>query len=147
MPLHDFRCAAHGNFESTEPICPHGCDGSFVQKVFLKAPGLTSDRTKGIDKNLRDLAADYRMTNMTNRNGSVGRPDPGAQQRVQEAQERLAPMWGKMPTGDGAVQQALAEHHAAPDNALAQVRESLSAPRPLPVAAFGSTNDLQKATT
>ena len=151
MVLHDYSCMAHGIFESDTGKCPHGCSQSFVQKVFLKAPGTKSDRTRGIDTTLSNLAHDFKLSDMSNRNGAVGRPDPGSAQRVQQAADMASmftPTWGDMARGvenKQAIQQALAQHHAVPDNALAQVRDSLTAPKPLPVAAFGSSQDLNKA--
>ena len=144
--LHDYMCAAHGKFSSFDGKCPNGCDTAFVKKM-LSGPAILSDRTKGIDRNLRDLASDFKMTDMTNRNGYVGKQDEASARRVEEAQRMLAPSWGNMARGKenkSAISQALAEHGAQPDNALAQVRDSLTGPKPLPVAAFGSTVDIGK---
>ena len=146
--LNDWICAAHGKFTSFDGKCPNGCDAAFVTRM-LAAPAMLSDRTKGIDKNLRDLASDFRMTNMTNRNGYVGMPDPASAQRVQDSREALdlTPTWGSLARGSEnkqAIQQALAQHHVQPDNALAQVKESLTGPRPMPVAAFGSSADIKQ---
>ena len=148
MPvLHDFLCAAHGKFSSFDGACPHGCSAVFVTRM-LSAPAILSDRTKGIDKNLRDLASDFRMTNMTNRNGYVGMPDPASAKRVQDSREAidLLPKWESLARGSEntqAIQQALAQHHVQPDNAFAQVKDSLTGPRPMPVASFGSGADIK----
>lgn len=57
--LHDYKCPAHGFFESYEAVCPHGCDD--VQLVFLQPVGLKSDTTKHADSTLKQLAKDYKM--------------------------------------------------------------------------------------
>ena len=69
MILHDFKCEAHGVFESTVGKCPHGCGKGMVHKVFLKAPGAMSNKTKFTDKNMRALAKDMGVTDFNNRNG------------------------------------------------------------------------------
>ena len=153
MVLHDYSCLAHGIFESDTGKCPHGCSQSFVEKVFLQAPGMKSDRTKGIDTNLANLAKDFGMTNMSNIHGAVGQADPGSARRVQQAadmQQMFAPSWGDVARGaenTSAIPQALAAHRAMPDNALAQVRDTLTAPKPMPVATFGTAQDIAKAST
>lgn len=57
--VHDYKCPAHGFFESNQPVCPHGCDD--VQLVFLQPVGLKSDSTKHADTTMRQLAKDYSM--------------------------------------------------------------------------------------
>ena len=61
--VHDYKCSVHGFFESHEPFCPHGCDGE-VQMVFLQPVGVKSDRTKGADRTLQNLANDFKMTDI-----------------------------------------------------------------------------------
>lgn len=64
--LRDFKCDKHGYFESMEdaPSCPmKGCH-SDVYVVFLQAPGLVSEKTKRNDKNIKQLAMDFDMSNI-----------------------------------------------------------------------------------
>jgi hypothetical protein len=60
--VHDYKCPAHGYFESRHPVCPHGC--TEVQQVFLQPPGMMSDRTKGSDKTVKQLAMDFNMSDV-----------------------------------------------------------------------------------
>lgn len=91
--LHDYECAKHGVFEARNPKkCPFkGCTEEIV-RVFLKAPGLKSDRTKGLDKTTKQLAMDYKMTNLAStregesqgkayREAHVKNPEPPSEQR------------------------------------------------------------------
>lgn len=69
--LKEFRCAAHGEFESTEPVCPHGCPKRFVVQEFRSAPAVHDGTTAYTDQTLRGLADSVGLTDMSNRNGSV----------------------------------------------------------------------------
>ena len=60
--VHDYKCPAHGFFESNTPKCPHGCDN--VQMVFLQPVGVKSDSTRHADTTLKELARDYQMTDI-----------------------------------------------------------------------------------
>ena len=87
--LKDYRCLAHGVFESKTAVCPHGC--TTVVPMFLKAPGGRSDKTKASDRALEHLAKRYGLDDMSNRNGSVGnsRKHPSG----------MEPRWGEIPDG------------------------------------------------
>lgn len=64
--LRDFKCEKHGYFESMseKPSCPmKGCNAD-VFVVFLQAPGLISDSTKRNDRNVKQLAIDYDMSDI-----------------------------------------------------------------------------------
>ena len=62
--LHDYYCENHGIFEAWEAKCPmKHCKGE-ISKVFLKPVSLKSDKTKATDKNLKQLAIDYDMTDI-----------------------------------------------------------------------------------
>lgn len=65
MPvLHDYYCEQHGIFEAWEAKCPmKHCKGE-ISKVFLKPVGMKSDKTKSTDKNLKNLALDFDMTDI-----------------------------------------------------------------------------------
>ena len=150
--LADYSCAAHGIFESMTGHCPSGCSDSFVNKVFLQAPGLTSARTKNIDGTLRGLAADFGLTDLNNQNGTsaVIRPDPrkiAARDSLMGKLGETANSWGEMQPGgvfqvgkgavpvDGRAGQGaistLASVGARADNALEAVKPALMPPKPL----------------
>lgn len=90
--LKDYRCLAHGTFESREAVCPHGC--TTVMAVWNgKAPGGRSEKTKASDRAIQHLANRYGLTDMSNRGGeSVGanRKQPNGMQ----------PTWGELPSGN-----------------------------------------------
>lgn len=74
MPVvKEFYCRGHGPFESSDqnPKCPRGnCNG--IERAFRTAPSVrTNGRTKGIDDTLTKLAADFHLTDLSTRNGSV----------------------------------------------------------------------------
>ena len=65
MPvLHDYFCSEHGIFEAWEAKCPMKICKGEISKVFLKPVGMKSDKTKSTDKNLKQLAIDYDMTDI-----------------------------------------------------------------------------------
>lgn len=141
--LHDYSCMAHGVFESMTGKCPHGCSQSFVNKIFLQAPGLKSARTKNIDKTFQNLANDFKLTDMNNQNGTsaVVRPDPMAAHRREQLENQLmgklgdtSQAWKMMPEGKNSVGQALQQNKAVGDNSLAPLQPILRAPQPLVVA-------------
>jgi hypothetical protein len=63
--LHAFKCKAHGVFEQRVevkdgvqmPPCPRGCSKSFVELIFVQAPGHIRAGTKRADKLVREAAA------------------------------------------------------------------------------------------
>ena len=62
--LKDYECSIHGVFESRSAKCPmKGCAGD-VQVVFLKAPNVMSPSTRSSDQTLKQLAEDFRMTDI-----------------------------------------------------------------------------------
>jgi hypothetical protein len=73
MVIREYRCLGHGPFESAQknPVCPVGGCTTVVQE-FRTAPAGKSERTKISDRALDRLAARYQLTDLSNRNGSVG---------------------------------------------------------------------------
>lgn len=72
MPImKEWRCAAHGSFESPEGKCPQGCPKRFVVQEFLTPPAIHDGKTAYTDATLRGLADSVGLTDMSNRNGSV----------------------------------------------------------------------------
>lgn len=91
--LHDYKCPAHGFFESYDAICPHGCDD--VQLVFLQPVGLKSDRTKHADSTLKQLAKDYKMTNVKSVHEGESQPHALLKDKQAAKQEHpFALKWG-----------------------------------------------------
>lgn len=99
--LNDYKCQKHGFFEAMEPLCPHGCTD--VKVVFLKAPGIKSERTKKADRTLRGLARDFGMSNIkSTREGEAqsgyltrnNAPAPQAPPPPQQPQAGNGVIWG-----------------------------------------------------
>lgn len=68
--MKEWACKAHGEFDSTEAKCPHGCHGTVI-RVFLTAPGINTGMVGRVDKTLGKFAKDYGLGDVSNRNGSV----------------------------------------------------------------------------
>ena len=133
--LNDYNCLAHGHFESMTGHCPHGCSRELVSIVHLKAPGLVSGRTKGIDKTLQGLAKDHGLSDMNNHNGTTGAfiPDPSMTKADRELQARLhgnQTFAGSF--GQDGVGKTLASNGFVGDNALNNdvVKSMIQPPRP-----------------
>lgn len=60
-PLKEYICAAHGEFESRTGKCPRGCSVRFVRQEFRTAPATRSGGGRAVDRELRNLATDYRL--------------------------------------------------------------------------------------
>jgi len=67
--MKEWECAAHGEFVSDVEICPKGCRGKSVKRVFLTPIGIKSDRTKFADQTFRSTADRYKLTDMSNKDG------------------------------------------------------------------------------
>lgn len=155
--LKDFVCLAHGRFESMTGKCPNGCSDDMVAVRYFKAPGLTSDRTKNIDRTLQNLASDFGLTNINNQNGTSAaiRPDPKAIKEREQLMGKLGDtsgMWGSVTpggtykvgtgaipvdgrSGQGAVS-TIQSVGAMPGNALETVAPMLHPPVPNVVGRF-----------
>ena len=83
----DYKCPAHGYFESREAVCPHGCTD--VQVVFLQPVATVSDRTKGSDKTLKQLALDFKMSDIKSKKEGEAQPP-----RFAKPENPFAPRWG-----------------------------------------------------
>lgn len=92
--LREFVCFGHGRFDSDEPVCPHGC--TVVERVFITAPGLTSNRTKSTDRLLEGIAKDYGLSDMNNHGGTTAaRVKPVLQGEARRQQETYNEMLGR----------------------------------------------------
>jgi hypothetical protein len=103
--IRDYKCSVHGYFEAYAPICPEGCEEN-IMIVHLQAPGLISDKTKGSDKNLRQLANDFKMSDIKStregdsqagyytRNNDSSPSEQEVIQQPAEPQPRDSAIWG-----------------------------------------------------
>lgn len=80
MIIREFLCSDCGaRFESSESpqdvVCPN-CDAEDPQRAFFTPPGIKSPQTQSKDESLKALAADYGLSNMSNRDGSAVKKAP-----------------------------------------------------------------------
>lgn len=98
----EWKCMAHGFFESDIPMCPAGCDT--VERAFLTPQSIaTGNKGKFIDDTLQKIADDYGFSDMSNRGG-----DSVIHNAARAGQMNFAPVWKSMPK-DGNVAQVLSE--------------------------------------
>ena len=62
--LRDYHCTNHGIFEAWEPECPMKLCKGDISIVHLKPVGTRSPKTSATDKNLKQLAIEYDMTDI-----------------------------------------------------------------------------------
>jgi hypothetical protein len=129
--LKEYRCAAHGEFEASKPKCPHGCSTRFVSQEFRTAPAMKSQGTKRVDRELQNLATDYRMSDI--RNG----PNGESVMETLRKKPQAAPMWGDVQHAAPGFSQRGDAATFSPGsigvqggNGLAGVKPMLHAPRP-----------------
>lgn len=108
MPLKEFSCKAHGNFESYSAQCPHGCPARFVKQEIRTAPAYRSAGTKFTDSTLRTLAADYGLTNLKNDKDSSS-----VMASLRKGEDINTPRWSKVGTD---IAGALGSIGAQPEN-------------------------------
>ena len=93
MPLKEYVCKAHGEFESYSDRCPHGCSGRFVKQEIRTAPAFGSKSTRVMDQTTRDLAADFGLSDV--RNDKEGGSVMDALRKAEKLGE-FAPRWGSV---------------------------------------------------
>lgn len=72
MPLYDWQCPIHGDFEGSHAICPEmGCLNEDIIKVYRKAPGIVTARTRRVDRTVRQLASEHGLSDLNNRHGQA----------------------------------------------------------------------------
>lgn len=89
MIIREFRCQdCNSTFESSDPVeevaCPQ-CSAPEAERVFLTAPSFKSSKTSVADQTLKSLAADYGMSDMTNRHGQAVKQAPSGAEAPQFA--------------------------------------------------------------
>jgi hypothetical protein len=62
--VNDYKCPKHGYFEARKAQCPMKDCHEEVMVVFLQAPHLVGDRTKAADKQLKQLAIEFDMSDI-----------------------------------------------------------------------------------
>ena len=62
--VNDYKCPKHGYFEARKAQCPMKDCHEEVLLVFLQAPSLVGDRTKAADKQLKQLAIEFDMSDI-----------------------------------------------------------------------------------
>lgn len=118
--IKEWECAAHGYFDGTEAVCPHGCPQQFVQRVFLTPPGIKSHATKMSDFTLKGLAKDFGMTDI--RNGSDGE---AVAQATPAASASFKPQWQSLGKNFDVRGMGI-----EPGNALQSLQPSMKGPKP-----------------
>lgn len=96
MIIREWRCAdCSQTFESSENpedvVCPH-CTADEPERVFLTAPSVRDQKTTRTDTIVKELAADYGISNMTNKYGEpVKKPkdSPAAPQFSQNNEQMM----------------------------------------------------------
>ena len=84
----EFICLAHGDFDSTKAVCPHGCKGEIVQRVFRTAPSIQSRGFKITNDTFESLAREQGVSNLRNSYGeSMRKADHDTYKRLDHANE------------------------------------------------------------
>ena len=120
--LKDYKCPVHGYFESYEPVCPAGCTD--VHVVFLKAPGVKSEKTKHNDKTLNQLALDFKMGDIKSTREGEAQPPRHAQ-----PSNPFAPRWGSPAELGGYNLNSIAGESVSGLNTVKQSGVPLSGPK------------------
>lgn len=80
MIIKEYRCLDCANhFESSDadPVCPT-CTAADAERVFLTAPAIRSPQTTTKDSIVKGLAADYGLSDISNKHGApVKKPGTG----------------------------------------------------------------------
>ena len=121
MILRDYKCPAHGFFESSEAVCPHGC--TTVDQVWLSPPSFKSDRTKASDKQLKQLALEFKMSDIKST-----KEGEAQKQAAQPQQNPFAVQWGSPSQLGNYNLQSIRGEHVSGIQALKQNAE-LTGPR------------------
>lgn len=100
--IREFECAdCNHAFESSEPIeevvCPQ-CAGIEAERVYLTAPGYRSPKTATTDTTVRELAADFGLSDVSNKDGQPVKrmPSVGPQPQFAAANPQTMQMIQKL---------------------------------------------------
>lgn len=105
--IREFRCGdCNACFESSDPVedvvCP-SCSSQEAERAFFTAPAIRSPTTSFNDRTVKQLAADYGLSDVSNKHGQPVRQAPSGPQ---------APAFR---TGDAQAMQALGKLGGAAD--------------------------------
>jgi hypothetical protein len=95
--LKEFRCKAHGAFETfvkqdAIPRCPNGCPARFVVREFRTAPAIRGVATGRLDSLQKDLALDYGLPDI-----KVGKDDGNSVMQNLRSETDFSPKWLDLP--------------------------------------------------
>ena len=87
----EWICLAHGEFDSADPVCPHGCRGdAMIERAFRTAPAIQSQGYRNINRTFDTLAAEAGVTNMNNSSGEgMCRADYATRKRLFDQSQSL----------------------------------------------------------
>lgn len=105
--IKEFRCAVHGDFEASHPICPaYGCRSESVERVFLTAPVIGTGVVRRTEAGMAETAARLGITNWKSaqRPGDVSFHGRGAQAVYSGGD---APLGTEVLWGDASVQKVM----------------------------------------
>lgn len=74
--IKEYRCAEHGEFEGSHPICPaERCDSSLVMQEFRTPPKIGTGMVRRHEKGIRRTAEIYGLSDLrTAREGEISKP-------------------------------------------------------------------------
>lgn len=87
MIIREYRCNDCSTcFESSDddPVCPQ-CSSLEQERVFLTAPAIRGEKTTRTDKIVGELAADYGLSDMSNKDGRPVKQAPTGEHAPQFA--------------------------------------------------------------
>lgn len=67
--LKEWSCAAHGEFEAFDAVCPFGCSARFVKREIRTAPAIRHTGTRNSDNLTQQLANDFNLTDLSTKDG------------------------------------------------------------------------------
>jgi hypothetical protein len=91
----------HGEFEATEPRCPHGCT-VVAEREFRTAPAYHNGKTKRTDSLVRSQVESFGLSNIRSaRQGEASRIQSPAERKMAEFREsvhkKYPKLWGSIP--------------------------------------------------
>lgn len=67
--MKEWRCAAHGEFDAYEPVCPFGCSSRFVKQEIRTPPSIRHNGTRNTDNLTQQLANDFNLPDLSSKDG------------------------------------------------------------------------------
>ena len=91
--LKEWRCAAHREFEATEPICPACKHDKFVTQEIRTAPAFRRKNMAFIDQTFREIADDAGLTDLKN----DAKAGVSVLESMKKTNDFSTPRWGSLP--------------------------------------------------